>query len=78
MSQVGDLGMPKDFDAVFPHNSPPHLRGMLMSPFGVFQRLPGALLPGLVILLLISFRSTAMSVSGTFVQLGSSLVILEM
>ncbi len=78
MGQLGDLGMPKDCDAVFTHNSPPHLRNMLIGPFGMFQSLPGTLLPGLVILLLIGFRSTAMSVSGPVVQLGSSLVILEM
>ena len=65
MSQRGDVLVPKGRDAVFIHSVPVRLLGMLVSLLGVLQSLPGALLPGLVILLLMGFRGAAMSVGGT-------------
>jgi hypothetical protein len=50
----------------------------MVSPLGVLKGLPGVLLPGLVILLLMGFRSATMGVGGAIVQLGSSLMILVM
>jgi len=67
--------VPKDGDAVFIHSGPVRLLGMLVSFLGVLESLPGALLPGLVILLLMGFRGAAMSVGGTIVQLGGALMI---
>ena len=68
MSQRGDLLVPKGGDAVFIHSGPMRLLGVLVS----FLR---ALLPGLVILLLMGLRGSAMSVGGTIVQLGGALMI---
>ena len=78
MSQLGDVLVPKDRDAVFIHSVPVRLLGMLVSLLGVLKSLPGVLLPGLVILFLMGFRSATMSVGGAIVQLGSSLMILVM
>jgi hypothetical protein len=78
MSQFGNVGVPKGRDAVFINRFPVRLRGMLVSLFRVFQSLPGELLAGLVILLFMSFRSATMCVGRIIVQLGSSLMILEM
>jgi hypothetical protein len=78
MRQPGDIVVPKGRDAVFIHPVSVHLRGMLVSLFGVFQSLPGKFLPGLVILFLMSFRSGTMCVGGAIVQLGSLLMILVM
>jgi hypothetical protein len=75
MGQYGDLGVAKDGDAVFIHGNSAHLLGMPVSILGMFQSLPGPLLPGLMILFLMGFRGTAMSVGRTVVQLGGSLVI---
>jgi hypothetical protein len=44
----------------------------------VFKSLPGAFLPGLMILFLMGFRSAEMSMGGTVVQLGSLLMIFVM
>ena len=70
--------MPKDRDAVFIHRLPVHSRGVVVSPLGVLKSLPGEFVSGLVILLFVHLRSSAMSMSGTLVQLGGSLMILEM
>jgi len=70
--------VPKHREAVFIQSVPVRLLGMLVSLLGVLKTLPGALLPGLVILLLMGFRSTTMSVGGTIVQLSSSLMIFVM
>jgi len=78
MSQGCDVIMPKDREAVFIHGIPVRLLGMLVSLLGVFQSLPGALLPGLMILFLMGFRSAAVSMGGTIVQLGSLLMIFVM
>ena len=68
--------MPKDGDAVFIHRFPMRLLGMLVSFLGVLKSFPGELFPGLVILFFMSFRGATMSVGGTIVQLGGSLMIL--
>ena len=78
MRQRCDVFVPKDREAVFVHSVPVRLLGMLVSLLGVFKSLPGALLPGLMILFLMGFRSTAMSMGGTIVQLGSLLMIFVM
>ena len=78
MSQGGDLLVTKDRDAMFIHNGPVRLLGMHVRLPGLLQSLPGELMPGLVILFLMGFRGAAMGVGGALVQLGSSLVILEM
>ena len=78
MRQRGDVLVPKVPDAVFIHSVPVRLLGMLVSLLGVLKSLPGELLPGLMILFLMGFRRTAMSVGGTIVQLGGALVIFVM
>ena len=78
IGQFGDFAVPKDRDAVFIHRLPVHSRGVVVSPLGVLKSLPGVFLSGLVILLFVHLRSSAMSMSGTLVQLGGSLMILEM
>jgi hypothetical protein len=49
-----------------------------MSLLGVLQSLPGALMPGLVVLFLMGFRGAAMSVGGGIVHLGGPLMVLVM
>jgi hypothetical protein len=78
MRQPGDIGVPEGYDAVFIYGVAVHLRSMPVSLFGVFQSLPGNLLPGFVILLLMGFRRGTMRVGCAIVQLGSSLMILVM
>jgi hypothetical protein len=78
MSQRCDVFVPKDREAVFVHSVPVRLLGMLVSLLGVFKSLLGAFLPGLMILFLMGFRSAAMSMGGTVVQLGSLLMIFVM
>jgi hypothetical protein len=78
MSQRRDVLVPKDCEAVFVYIVPVRLLGMLVSLLGVFKSLPGALLPGLMILFLMRFRGAAMSLGGTVVQLGGSLMIFVM
>ena len=78
MSQYSDILVSKDREAVFIHSVPVGLLGMLVSLLGVLKCLPGALLPGLMILFLVGFRSTAMRVGGAIVQLGSSLMVFVM
>jgi hypothetical protein len=46
-----------------------------ISILGVLKSLPGALLPGFVILFLMGFRRAAMRVGCTIVQLGGPLMI---
>jgi hypothetical protein len=60
---------------MFIHRGPMRLLGMLVRFLGVLKSLPGALLPGLVILLLMGFRGATMSVGGLIVQLGGALMI---
>jgi len=67
MSQRGDVVVPEGGDAVFIHRGRMRLLGMLVSFLGVLKRLPGELLPGLVILLLMGFRGASMSVGGIVV-----------
>ena len=78
MGQHRDVLVPKRGDAVFIHSGPVRLFGMLESLLGVLKSPPGELLPGLVVLFLVGFRSATMSVGGTIVQLSSSLMILVM
>jgi hypothetical protein len=51
---------------------------MLVSQLGMLQSLPGKLLPGLVILLLMRHRGRPMSMRGSVVQLGRALMIFVM
>jgi len=67
--------VPKDRDAVFIHSVPVHPLGMLVSQ-GVLKSLPGVFPSDLVILLFVRIRGSAVSVGGTLVQFGSSLMIL--
>jgi len=78
MGQFGDFAVPKERDAVSIYRNSAHLLGVLVCMLGVLKRLPGELFPGLVVLFLMGLRGTAMSVGGTLVQLGSSLMILVM
>jgi hypothetical protein len=78
MSQFGNFIMPKSRDAMFIDGSGRGLLGVQVSLFGMFKRLPGLLLAGLVILFLMGFRRTTMRVGGAVVQIGSSLMVLEM
>ena len=52
------------------------LLGLLMRFLGMFESLPGELLPGEVILLLMSYSGTSVSVRGKVVQFRGSLMIL--
>jgi hypothetical protein len=70
-----DVLVPKVPDAVLHHSVPVRLLGLLVSLLGVLKSPPGELLPGLMILFLMGFRRTAMSMGGTIVQLGGALVI---
>jgi hypothetical protein len=70
--------VPERRDAVLIHRAPVYLLGMLVSLLGVLKSLPGALVPGLVVLFLMGFRGAAMRVCGGIVQLGSSLMIIVM
>ncbi len=54
------------------------LPGMLVSLLGMLKSSPGQLLTGLMVLFLMGFGGTAMSVGGAIVQLGGSLMILVM
>ena len=78
MSQNCDVLVTKGRNAVFIHSMPMRLPGLLVSLLGVLKSLPRALLPGLVILFLMSFCRNTMSVSGTVVQLSGALMVLVM
>jgi len=78
MGQPSDIVVPEGRDAVLIDMCPGHLRCVLVSPFGMFQSLPGLLLAGLVILFLMGLRRTTMRVGGAVVQIGSSLMVLVM
>lgn len=78
VSQLGNVGVPKGSDAAFIYRFPGRLPGKPVSPFRVFQSLPGELPPGLVILLFMGFRSATMCVGRDIVQLGAPLMILPM
>ncbi len=78
MSQRCDVFVPKVRHAVFMHSVPARLLGLPVSLLGVLESLPGALMPGLVILLLIGFRGATMCVGRNVVQLGSSLMVFVM
>jgi hypothetical protein len=78
ISQRRDVLVPKDREAVFVYRGPVRLLGMLVSLLGMLESLPGALLPGLMILFLMGFGGTTMSVGGAIVQLGGALMIFVM
>jgi hypothetical protein len=73
-----DVPTPKDSEAVLIHRFPLRVFGMLISHFGVLKSLAGQFLPGLAILLVMGYRRTSMSECGKVVQLGRSLMLLEM
>jgi hypothetical protein len=75
MRQRRDVVVSKVSDVVFRHGIPVRLFRMLMSLLGMFESPPGKLLPGLMILFLMGFRRTEMSVGGAIVQLGGALMI---
>jgi hypothetical protein len=64
MSQRRNLLMPKDRESVFIHRAGVCQFTLPVRLLGVLKSLPGALLAGLVILLLMGFRGTTMSVGG--------------
>ena len=78
MSPHRDVLVPKRGDAMFVYSVSVRLLGMLESLPGVLQSPPGELLPGLVVLFLMGFRSATVSVGGTIVQLSGPLMILVM
>jgi hypothetical protein len=63
---------------MFIYSTKMRLPGALVSLLGVLKSLPRSLLPGLVILFLMSFCRNTMSVSGTVVQLSRALMVLVM
>jgi len=63
---------------MFIHSVPMRLLGLLVGLLGVFKRLPGELLPGLVILFLMGSRGTTVSVGGIVVQLSGAVMIFGM
>jgi hypothetical protein len=63
---------------MFIHSVPMRLLGLLVGLLGVFKRLPGELLPGLVILLVMGYRGAPVSVRRKVVQLSGALMILVM
>ena len=67
MSQRRNVVVPEQREAMFVHGILLRVRGVLVSQLGMFQSLSGALLAGFVILLLMSFRGTQMSMRGIFV-----------
>ena len=76
MSQDGDVFVPKHGDAMFVHQALVRLPGVLVSHQGVLQSLPGALLPGFVVLLFVGFNGAEVSVRGKVVQLGRPSMVL--
>jgi hypothetical protein len=70
--------VPESRDAVLIYMLPGHLRRVPVRLFGMFQRLPGLLRSGFVILFLVGFRGASMRVGGAIVQLGRSLMVLVM
>jgi hypothetical protein len=63
---------------MFIHSVPMRLLGEFVGLLAVFKSLPGELLPGLVILLVMSHRRAPMSVRRKVVQLSGALMILVM
>jgi hypothetical protein len=78
MRQSCDVLVIKGRYAMFIHSTKMRLPGLLVSLLGVLKSLPRSLLPGLVILFLMSFRRNTVSVGGTVVQLGRALMVLVM
>ena len=70
--------VPKGSDTAFVRSVPMDLFGVPVSLLGVLKRLPGAFLPGLVILFLMGFRGGTMRMGGDIMQLGASWMILIM
>jgi hypothetical protein len=75
MRQRCDVLVAKVSDGVFRYGVPVRLFRLLMSLLGMFESPPGKLLPGLMILFLMGFRRTEMSMGGAIVQLGGALMI---
>jgi hypothetical protein len=63
---------------MFIHSVPMRLLGEFVGLLAVFKSLPGELLPGLVILLVMGYRGTPVSVGSKVVQLSGTLMILVM
>ena len=78
MGQPSDIVVPEGRDSVLIDTFSRRLLCVLVSPFGVFKSLPRLLLAGLVILFFMGFRGSTMRVGGAVVQIGSSLMVLEM
>ena len=78
ISQLGNVRVPEDREAVLIHLIPMRLPSVLVRLLRVLKSLPGEFLAALVILFLMRFRSTTMSVGGAIVQLCSSLMIFVM
>ena len=76
MRQRLGLLVPEDRDAVFVHNVPMRLPGVLVSLLGILESPPGQLLAGFMVLFLMGFRGTAVSVGGGIVQFGGPLMVL--
>jgi hypothetical protein len=67
MSQRSYLVVAEHREAMFIQPVLPRPSGVLITQLGILQSLSGALLPGFVILLLMGFRGTQMSVRSIFV-----------
>jgi hypothetical protein len=78
MRQRGDVLVSEVPNAVLVHSVPVRLLGMPVSLLGMLKSPPGQLLPGLMVLFLMGFRRSAMSVGGTIVQLSGALMIFVM
>jgi hypothetical protein len=78
MSQRLGVLVPKDLDAALIHRLRAKLPGMLVSLLGMLKSSPGELLSGLMVLFLMGFGRTVMSVGGAIVQLGGPLMVLVM
>jgi hypothetical protein len=78
MSQHCGLLVPKDRNAVFIHHVPMRLPGMFVSLLGILESPPGQFLSGFMVLFLMGFGGTAVSVGGDIVQFGGPLMVLVM
>lgn len=70
--------MAESGDAMFIHCARMRRFAVKVALLGVFKSHPRVLLPGQVILLLMGFSRSAMSVGGSIMQFVGPLVILEM
>jgi hypothetical protein len=78
MSHRCDLPVPNKRAVMFLRSVPMRILGVHVSFFGVFKRLSGKLLPGLVFLLVMGYRGAPMRLGSNVVQLSGALMILIM